>query len=160
MTRLPILLCWMLRSMKSLLMMRKVYAVTAKNSIQETQGDKLISEFGPDVEPEPDDHLGYELRSGSMWVSEPDMEPGQDDDQNEWQVLFWHSGIQKLTEPTIIGLKMIFWRLRTSHVVSRQVRGKTSLSTAISITVTAFSTTIHVISMTINAIQPGQMKIL
>ena len=27
-------------------------------SIQETQGDKLISESGPEVEPEPDDHLG------------------------------------------------------------------------------------------------------
>ena len=39
-------------------------------------------------------------------------------------------------------------------------QGKTSLSTTISMTVTAFSTTIHVISMTINAIQPRQMKIL
>ena len=39
-------------------------------------------------------------------------------------------------------------------------QNKTSLSTTISMMVTAFSTTIHVISMTINAIQPGQMKIL
>ena len=61
-----------------------------QKSIQETQGDKLISESGPDVEPEPDDHLGFELGSGSIRVSEPDMEPGRDDDQNEWQVLFWH----------------------------------------------------------------------
>ena len=34
-----------------------------QKSIQETQGDKLISESGPDVEPEPDDHLVYELGS-------------------------------------------------------------------------------------------------
>ena len=61
-----------------------------QKSIQEAQGDKLISESGPDVEPEPDDHLGYELGSGSMWVSEPNVEPGRDDDKNEWQVLFWH----------------------------------------------------------------------
>ena len=28
--------------------------------------------------------IGYELGSGLMWVSEPDVEPRWDDDQNEW----------------------------------------------------------------------------
>ena len=53
-----------------------------QKSIKGTQGDKLISESRPDVDPEPDDHLGYELGSESMWVSEPDVEPGQNDDVN------------------------------------------------------------------------------
>ena len=55
-----------------------------QKSIQETQVDKLMSESGPDVEPEPDDHLGYELGSGLIWVFETDVEPGRDGDQNEW----------------------------------------------------------------------------
>ena len=42
------------------------------------------------MEPEPDDHLGYELGSELIRVSEPNVQPGRDDNQTEWQVLFWH----------------------------------------------------------------------
>ena len=38
-----------------------------QKSIQETLGDKLMLESRPDIEAEPDDHLGYELGSGLMW---------------------------------------------------------------------------------------------
>ena len=57
------------------------------------------------------------------------------------------------------GLKIILWRLQMSHAISQQIRARTSLSITISMTVIAFFTTIHAISMSINAIQPGQMKI-
>ena len=115
--------------------------------------DKLMR--WPDVEPEPDDHLGCELGSGLMWVSEPDVEPGWD--ESKWMVSsILGFAVLRLTKPTIKALKMI---LRTSHAISWQIRARTSLSTTISMMVTAFLTTIHAISMTINAIQPGQMKI-
>ena len=68
--------------------------------------------------------------------------------------------VPKITKPTIKGLKMIFRRLQMSHAINQQIRARTSLSTTISMMVMAFFTTIHAISMSINPIQPGQMKIL